>query len=92
MAFVETFYTPSTGEEVMMNDPQYLRTPVFQKFYEQGAKIAVITAKDKLRSLLGNGLKFDENRAICFSSEKSDQATLELNGIEKSTIGSKLLF
>ena len=78
------FYTPSTGEEVMMNDPQYLRTPtIFQKFYEQGAKIAVITAKDKLRSLLGNGLRFDENRAICFSSEKSDQATLELNGIEK---------
>ena len=77
------FYTPATGKEVMMNDPQYLRTPtIFQKFYEQGKKIAVITAKDKLRSLLGNGLKFDENRAICFSSEKSDQATLEKNGIE----------
>ena len=78
------FYTPSTGEEVMMNDPQYLRAPtIFQKFYEQGAKIAVITAKDKLRSLLGNGLKFNENKAICFSSEKSDQTTLEQNGIEK---------
>ena len=78
------FYTPSTGKEVMMNDPQYLRTPtIFQKFYEQGAKIAVITAKDKLRGLLGNGLKFNENRAICFSSEKSDQTTLEQNGIEK---------
>ena len=78
------FYTPSTGKEVMMNDPKYLRTPtIFQKFYEQGAKIAVITAKDKLRSLLGNGLKFNENRAICFSSEKSDQTTLEQNGIEK---------
>ena len=77
------FFTPSTGEEVMMNDPKYLRTQtIFQKFYEQGKKIAVITAKDKLRSLLGNGLKFDQNRAICFSSEKSDQATLEKNGIE----------
>ena len=77
------FYTPATGKEVMMNDPQYLRTPtIFQKFYEQGKKIAVITAKDKLRTLLGNGLKFDENRAICFSSEKSDQATLTKNGIE----------
>ena len=63
------FFTPSTGEEVMMNDPKYLRTQtIFQKFYEQGKKIAVITAKDKLRSLLGNGLKFDQNRAICFSS------------------------
>jgi len=78
------FYTPSTNKEVMMNDPQYLRAPtIFQKFYEQGSKIAVITAKDKLRSLLGNGLNFNENRAICFSSEKSDQTTIEQNGIEK---------
>ena len=77
------FYTPSTGEEVMMNDPQYLRAPtIFEKFYQEGSKIAVITAKDKLRSLLGNGLKFDDNRAICFSSEKSDQATMQQNGIE----------
>ena len=77
------FYTPSTGEEVMMNDPQYLRAPtIFEKFYQGGSKIAVITAKDKLRSLLGNGLKFDDNRAICFSSEKSDQATMQQNGIE----------
>tara|TARA_B100000900_G_scaffold415962_1_gene448166 strand:- start:1759 stop:2997 length:1239 start_codon:yes stop_codon:yes gene_type:complete len=78
------FYTPSTNKEVMMNDPQYLRAPtIFQKFYEQGSKIAVITAKDKLRSLLGNGLNYNENRAICFSSEKSDQTTIEQNGIEK---------
>lgn len=77
------FYTPSTGEEVMMNDPQYLRAPtIFEKFYQEGSKIVVITAKDKLRSLLGNGLKFDDNRAICFSSEKSDQATMQQNGIE----------
>jgi phosphonoacetate hydrolase len=77
------FYTPSTGEEVMMNDPQYLRAPtIFEKFYQEGSKIAVITAKDKLRSLLGNGLKFDDNRAICFSSEKSDQTTMQHNGIE----------
>ena len=35
------FYTPSTGEEVMMNDPQYLRAPtIFEKYYEAGAKIA----------------------------------------------------
>ncbi len=78
------FYTPSTNKEVMMNDPQYLRAPtIFQKFYEQGSKIAVITAKDKLRSLLGNGLNYNENRAICFSSEKSNQTTIEQNGIEK---------
>ena len=77
------FYTPSTGEEVMMNDPQFLRAPtIFQKYYEQGAKIAIVTAKDKLRKLLSHGLKFNESRAICFSSEKSDQTNLSENGIE----------
>ncbi len=77
------FYTPSTGEEVMMNDPKYLRAPtIFEKYYEVGAKIAVVTAKDKLRTLLGNGLKYDEKRAICFSAEKSDQASILENGIE----------
>ena len=77
------FYSPSTNEEVMMNDPKYLRAPtIFEKFYEEGAKIAVVTAKDKLRTLLGNGLKFNANRAICFSAEKSDQASIIENGIE----------
>ena len=78
------FYTPETGKEVMMNDPQYLRAPtIFEKFYQAGAKIALVTAKDKLRTLLGNGLKFNEGRTICFSAEKSDQATKIENGIEK---------
>ena len=77
------FYTPETGEEVMMNDPKYMRAPtIFEKFYNSGSKIALVTAKDKLRSLLGNGLSFNDERAICFSAEKSDQATKDLNGID----------
>ena len=77
------FYTPETGEEVMMNDPKYMRAPtIFEKFYASGSKIALVTAKDKLRTLLGNGLSFEDNRAICFSAEKSDQATKNLNGID----------
>ena len=77
------FYTPSTGKEVMMNDPQYLRVPtIFEKYYNEGSKIALVTAKDKLRTLLGNGLKYDEKRALCFSAEKSNQATMEFNGID----------
>ena len=76
---------PDTGEEVMMNDVRFLRAPtVFSKFYDAGARLAVVTAKDKLRALLGAGLKFDEGRAICFSSEKSDQATLAENGIDNA--------
>ena len=73
---------PDTGKEVMMNDPKFLRAPtIFAKFQAAGAKIAVITAKDKLRLLLGNGLAFD-GTAVSFSSEKSDQCTLAEHGID----------
>ena len=44
---------------------------------KQGQKLHLVTAKDKLRTLLGNGLKYDDKRALCFSAEKSDQATIE---------------
>ena len=75
-------FEPETGQEVMMNDVRFLRAPtIFSKFYEAGARVAVVTAKDKLRALLGAGLRFDEGRAICFSSERADQATMAENGI-----------
>ena len=73
------FYDRDTGAEVMMNDPKYLRTgTVLAAFADAGGKVAVVTAKDKLRSLLGHGM-----RGICFSSEKADQCTLAQNGIDK---------
>jgi phosphonoacetate hydrolase len=73
------FLDPATGEEVMMNDPRYLRAgTILAAFADAGAKVAVITAKDKLRKLLGHRMK-----GICFSSEKADQVTLAENGIEK---------
>ena len=72
------FFDPDRGEEVMMNDPRHLRTgTILAAFAEAGAKVAVITAKDKLRKLLGHGMK-----GICFSSEKAGEATLAENGIE----------
>ncbi|AJF69343.1 phosphonoacetate hydrolase [Streptomyces vietnamensis] len=74
------FYDPQAGAEVMMNDPELLRAPtLFAAFSQEGAKVAVITAKDKLRRLLGSGLV----DGICFSAEKADQATEEENGISK---------
>jgi phosphonoacetate hydrolase len=77
------FLDPDSGEEVMMNDPKFLRAPtIFKAFQEQGAKIAVLTAKDKLRRLLGHGLNFGEGGAICFSSEKADEATVAENGMD----------
>jgi len=71
------FYDPERGEEVMMNDPRYLRVgTILAAFSDAGAKVAVITAKDKLRKLLGHRMK-----GICFSSEKADQVTLAENGL-----------
>ncbi len=79
-------YEPETGKEVMMNDVRFLRAPtVFSQFYKAGAKVAVVTAKDKLRALLGAGLEFDQDRAICFSSERSDQTTKAENGIDNAS-------
>ena len=77
------FLDPDTGREVMMNDAKFLRAPtIFQAFQKEGARIAIVTAKDKLRGLLGHGLTYGADGAICFSSEKSDLATLAANGIE----------
>jgi len=74
-------YERETGEEVMMNDVRFLRAPtLFRKFYDAGARVAIVTAKDKLRALLGAGLKFDEDRAMCFSAEKSDTSTQAEHG------------
>jgi len=78
------FLDPDTGKEVMMNDPKFLRVEtLFPAFQRAGCRIAVVTAKDKLRGLLGKGLELGAGKACAFSSEKSDQATLAENGIEK---------
>ncbi|RYY87474.1 MAG: phosphonoacetate hydrolase, partial [Comamonadaceae bacterium] len=62
------FLDPATGREVMMNDPAYLRSgTLLAALADAGLDVAVITAKDKLRTLLGHQL-----RGICFSAEKAD--------------------
>ncbi|HSS27263.1 MAG TPA: phosphonoacetate hydrolase [Usitatibacter sp.] len=72
------FYDREADAEVMMNDPKYLRAPtVLAAFAKAGAKVAVVTAKDKLRKLLGHELQ-----GICFSAERAGEATLAENGIE----------
>jgi phosphonoacetate hydrolase len=79
------FLDPDSGDEVMMNDPKFLRTEtIFQAFHDAGAKVIVVTAKDKLRRLLGHGLDFSSGRAISFSSEKADETTLAENGIDNA--------
>ena len=77
------FFDRDSGEDVMMGNPKFMRAgTIYKAFFDAGAKVAVVTAKDKLTPLLRHGLDFSTGRAICFSSEKSDQATKADNGIE----------
>jgi phosphonoacetate hydrolase len=77
------FYDPVSKTEVMMNDPRFLRAPtVLKAFHDAGAKVAMVTAKDKLRLLLSHGLEYGSGRAIAFSSERADKATRRDNGID----------
>ena len=72
-------FDQATGTEVMMNDPKWLRAPtLLAALADAGKSVVVITAKDKLRRLLGHKMK-----GICFSSEKADQLTMEENGIDE---------
>ena len=71
-------YDVANNVEVMMNDPKWLRAPsLLAALADAGCSVAVITAKDKLRRLLGHGM-----RGVCFSAEKADQVTLAEHGIE----------
>ena len=57
-----------TGEEVMITDDRLMRCETILGLMSQsGVKTAAITAKDKLRRMLGHGLE-----GICFSSECAD--------------------
>jgi phosphonoacetate hydrolase len=87
---------PESGEEVLMNDPKFLRAPtIFAAASAAGLSVAVVTAKDKLSRLLAAGLTqpgldpagsgamvAPANKGICFSAEKAHQATVEANGID----------
>ena len=72
------FWDPDARAEVMMNDAKYLRAgTILAALAAAGARVAVVTAKDKLRALLGHGLA-----GICFSAEKAADATVAANGID----------
>ena len=81
------FYDPHAGVEVMMNDPKYLRAEtILARFAGEGAAVAVVTAKDKLRRLLGHELK-----GTCFSAETAEADVLELVGLPRPSVYSAAL-
>ena len=70
-------YDVENGVEVMMNDPKWLRAPtLLAALANAGCTVAVITAKDKLRRLLGHQM-----RGVCFSAEKAGEVTQAEHGI-----------
>jgi phosphonoacetate hydrolase len=75
------FYESASGQEVMMNSARFLRADtIFPSAARSGRRVAVITAKDKLRDIFAHGLI--EKGGIAFSSEKADQARRDTHGIE----------
>jgi phosphonoacetate hydrolase len=73
------FYNESKNLEVMMNSAEYLRAEtILASASKAGRKVAVVTAKEKLRDILSNKMK-----GIAFSAEKADQAKSDTHGIDK---------
>jgi phosphonoacetate hydrolase len=66
-----------TGQEVMITDASLMRgETILAAMAQAGMRVAAVTAKDKLRKMLGKDL-----RGICFSSECADRCSVEDNGI-----------
>ena len=78
---------PESGKELMTNSSRFLRNDTILAAASQaGRKVAMVTAKDKLRELLSKGMD-----GISISAEKADEVSLELNGIDniESLVGAK---
>src|SRR5271170_3870492 len=65
-----------TGREVMITDDRLMRSEtILGLMSREGVPTAAVTAKDKLRRLLGHGLN-----GVCFSSECADAAVEAIVG------------
>ncbi|WP_437299592.1 phosphonoacetate hydrolase [Sorangium sp. So ce426] len=75
----------ATGEEVPMNDPRFLRVPtLFEKMEQAGVRTLCVTAKDKLRALLG-ACREGGPRPISLSAEKAHEQAIPEHGIGSIT-------
>lgn len=72
------FFDPSSGEEVMMNSAKYLKaTTILASAAKAGRRVAMVTAKEKLRDILSLDLE-----GIAFSAERAGQAERATHGID----------
>ncbi len=71
------FLDPESDEEVMMNSARYLRCEtILAAAARSGRKVAMVTAKEKLRDLLSGGLQ-----GIAFSAERASEQIRGLPGL-----------
>jgi phosphonoacetate hydrolase len=76
------YLEPATGKAVVMTGPELMRsTTILAEFSRNGAKVASITAKDKLCQQLGKDMNI-AGGSVNFSSEKADKCSKRENGIE----------
>ena len=74
------FYDEKKDEEVMMNSSEYLRAEtILAAASNAGRKVAVVTAKEKLRDILSFKMT-----GIAISAEKANQAKKETHGIDNA--------
>jgi phosphonoacetate hydrolase len=77
------FLDPESGKTVMMNDASFLRAEtILAAFSRAGARVAVVTAKDKLRRLLSHGVSgpcvsIEASGVEVYSAALSEQALAE---------------
>lgn len=76
------FYDTAADREVMMNSASFLRADtLFPAAQKAGRKVAVVTAKEKLRDIFAHGLI--ATGGIAFSSEKAVHAQRPSHGIDQ---------
>jgi phosphonoacetate hydrolase len=76
------YLEPETGNAVAMTGPELMRsTTILAEFSRKSAKVASITAKDKLCQQLGKDMNIGGG-SINFSSERADKCNKRENGID----------
>ncbi len=82
------FFDTTSGQEVMMNSAEFLRAEtIFPAAQRAGRRVAVVTAKEKLRDIFASGLI--GLGGIAFSAEKAREAKRLTHGIDavESVVG-----
>ncbi len=76
------YLDPESGEAVVMTGPELLRSDtILGTFSRQGARVASITAKDKLRQQLGKDFDMG-GQSINFSAQCADACRKDEHGID----------